>query len=437
MEYLQFSSFTENDFDEIIIDAGGRRYTDDLKIQELNCDYILDDAVIELKIIEEEPLGKKEKQQKFIELFSANADTVILYPSEEQKYKYFRILESPIQKALKKASKQLQQSAKEIDAKVRIAIIMNNGLYMVSKDEFKEMAIKRVKNDTSGIDILIICSMYYYSDTSEMRVFFDFNDNEINKVKYSNTEQLIDKLKTAWNKKVEQYMTEQLINPNLTRNKEPIKDLFFEYNGVRYIKPPIQWGENSEFWKNGRPRKDTTKENDLPRISVVPIFDEKSYLHVKHNMQNNDILQNSLIDYIKWVESNPIEAENKIQLMVYIELNIDDFKDISEEFDANNIQQLANVKYEEIYKNLENEMIEYPENLECDNFILLEIHEIGMDKVNDIAFISYITDNSRQEYFIDGVRMKSEYASALAISLCMVLKAEKVYLIRNEGFKWK
>ena len=51
MEYLSFSLLTETDFDEVVMNAGGRRYTDDLTIQELNCDYILDDAVIELKII--------------------------------------------------------------------------------------------------------------------------------------------------------------------------------------------------------------------------------------------------------------------------------------------------------------------------------------------------------------------------------------------------
>jgi len=242
MENLKFSSLSESDFDDIILDAGGKRYTNDPKIEELNCDYILDDVVIELKIIEEEPIKKKQKQKKFIELFPANAQTVILYPSEEQKYQYFRILESPIKNALKKASKQLQKSAKEIDAKLRIAILMNNGLYMVSKDEFKEIAIKRAKNDTSGIDILIICSMYYYSDKFEMITLFNFEDFEINNIKYENYKSVIDKLRIAWNKKIKHYMTEQVVNDDLDRNKQPIQDLFFESNGIRYIKsllPPI------------------------------------------------------------------------------------------------------------------------------------------------------------------------------------------------------
>ena len=156
-------------------------------------------------------------------------------------------------------------------------------------------------------------------------------------------------------------------------------------------------------------------------------------------MQNNYILQNSLDDYIKFTtnKDNYTQVENKIKVMVNIELNLNDLKNINKPFDMNDIQHLANVKYETIYKRIENSMIEYQKNLNCDNVILVEVHEIGIDKANDIAFISHITNNSRQEYFIDGLRIKYEYAIALAISMCIILKAKKVYYIRNEDFKWK
>lgn len=437
MEYLQFSSLTEKDFDEIVVDAGGRRYTDDLKIQELNCDYILEDVVIELKIIEEEPLGKKEKQQKFIELFPANADTVILYPSEEQKYEYFRILESPIQKALRKASKQLQESAKSIDAKLRIAIIMNNGLYMVSKDEFKEMAIRRAKNDTSGIDILIICSMYYYSDTFDMITLFDFDDIEINNIEYKNNNKIIDKLRLAWNRKLDKYMTEQISNINLNRNKDPIKDLFFESNGIRYIKPPIQWGESSEFWKNGRPREDTTKESDLPSITIVPMFNEESYKYAKENIENKDILQNTLDEYIYWIKENDKKIKNKIQLTINIDLSKEDLQNINNLFGINDIQKYANLKYEAIFTKTKQEMKNYSDEISSDDYILIETQEIGIDKANDIAFISHITNNSKQEWWVDGIRIKYEYAILLAIGICIISKAKDIYHIEDENFKWK
>ncbi|HIP13315.1 MAG TPA: hypothetical protein EYG73_11430 [Arcobacter sp.] len=436
MEYLQFSSLTEKDFDEIIVDAGGRRYTDDLKIQELNCDYILEDVVIELKIIEEEPLGKKEKQQKFIELFPANADTVILYPSEEQKYKYFKILESPIQKALKKASKQLQESAKNINAKLRIAIIMNNGLYMVSKDEFREMAIKRAKNDTSGIDILIVCSMYYYSDKFDMRIFFDFYDIEINNIEYKNKKLIIDKLRLAWNSKTEKYMTEQMSNMNLSRSKEPIQDLFFESNGIRYVKPPIQWGKSSGFWKDGRPREDSRQKETIPDIIVLPVFDEVSYHYAKKYIIQKELLQNSLKDYFKWIEDNPIKSESKFKVVVYIALTKEDLHNNKHPFSINDIQKCANLRYETLFKKIQTSMIEYSDKIDKGNFILLETQEIGINQANDIAYISHIEDDKKQNWIIEGKHIKYEHAVALAIALCLIIKAERVYYIRNEDFKW-
>ena len=116
---------------------------------------------------------------------------------------------------------------------------MNQGLTMTSQDEFKKIAIERAKNDTSGIDILIVCGIYYFSDKFDMSVFTNFEDFHIRGEECKET---VDKLRTSWNKKINKYMTQQIVDINLKRTKEPIKDLFFELNGIRYVKPPISWG---------------------------------------------------------------------------------------------------------------------------------------------------------------------------------------------------
>jgi len=437
VEYLQFSSLSEEDFDEIINNTGGRRYTEDPKIKELNCDYVLGDAVIELKIIEEEPMGKKEKQKKLIELFPPNADTVVLYPNDEQKNKYYRILESPIQKALKKASKQLQVSAKNLNAKVRIAIIMNNGLYMISKNEFQDIAIRKAKNDTSGIDILIISSMYYFSDKFDMRIMFEFKDIEINNINHKNKKEIIKKLRKSWNKKTVQYMTENLTNSNLNRNKKPIQDLFFESDGIRYVKPPSQWGKASEFWRNGRPREDSAKNKNQPLIVILPIFNNESYLYAKKYLTDKSIWQNSLSEYIEFVENNPLESQSVISLTVYITLSKNDLQSIQKPMSTYDIQQYANLKYEALFDEIKNNMIEYSDKVKDEKFILVETQEIGIDQANDVSYISYIEGNSKQDFLIDGKHIKYEQAISLAIACCIITNAEKVYYIRNEDFKWK
>ena len=115
MEYLNFSKLAENDFDKIIYDAGGIRYTDkfEVKDSELNCDYILDNAVIELKIIDENPTdeikNKEEKLNKLAELFGRETKTLILEPNDNNSYEYYKILATPFKSNLKKASKQHQE----------------------------------------------------------------------------------------------------------------------------------------------------------------------------------------------------------------------------------------------------------------------------------------------------------------------------------------
>ena len=259
MEYLNFSVLTERDFDEVVLNVGGRLYTDDPTIQESNCDYILGDTVIELKIIEEEPIEKKTKQEKLAKLFRSDIKTVILNPLDLDIYgkrKYYQELADPIRRRLKKASKQLKTSAAKINAQVKIAIIMNNGLTMTDHDEFQRLAIERTRNATSGIDILIVCGMYYFSDKFDSYAFFKFEDIQIQGEERS---ELIQKLRVEWSNKVEQYMTKQIVDLNMKRTKEPIQDLFFELDGIRYVKPPIQWGKPSEFYgEAGRPREDTT-----------------------------------------------------------------------------------------------------------------------------------------------------------------------------------
>ncbi len=325
MEYIHFSKLTEDDFDDIILNAGGKRYTDDPKIKVKNCDYILDDTVIELKIIEEEPIEKKSKQEKLAKLFSqiSDAKTIVLNPTEDLEHEYYKILVSPIQSQLKKASKQLNYSAKEVNANTKIAIIMNNGLTMTSHEEFKKLAIDRAKNDTSGIDILIVCGIYYFSDKFDMNVMTYFDDI---KIQENSNDSTVEKIRDTWHIKVEEYMTTQITDLNVKREKEPIQDLFFEYEGVRYVKPPIQWGNTSEFYgEKGRPREDTDNEKDfLPSVTVIPIFSNESYEYFKTNIIQKNMVPNTLEEYLEPIKIEDSLLKEKIQTLVPISISVKD-----------------------------------------------------------------------------------------------------------------
>ncbi len=439
---MYISKFTEEEFDKIIRKSGGKRYTDNPKIEEENCDYILDNAVIELKIIEEEPIEKESKQKKLANLFPSDIKTVILNPLDlntKNKQKYYQELSTPIKTALRKASKQLSISANKVGAKVKIAIVINNGLTMTTSEEFTDIAIKRAKNDTSGIDTLITAGIYYYSDTFDGIVITDFKDHYIRGPKCP---EIFNKLITSWNDMMDRYMTKQIQDIQMKRQKGPVLDLFFELNGIRYVKPPILWGKPSDFFgKQGRPREDSTGIESCPPVAIVlPIFNEESYNYVKKRILDDGILLNNFDDYLNWAKIERESNQDKLKPTVLILISINDTKFLGNDFRFSDITKYALKKFQHSINIVIKYSFELPEHPLSLNYILLQVNEIGIDKANDIAFISHNIEGlytSKQTYVIKGERMKFEYAIALASSYCLSLEADTVYYYRNEDFKWK
>lgn len=443
MEYFNFSRLTEIDFNEIVLSAGGKRFTTNLTISTNNCDYILHNSLIELKIIEEEPAEKETKQRKLAKLFRSDIKTVILNPVDldyEGKNKYYNELSTPIKTALKKASKQLKYSAESNEYK--IAIILNNGLSMTSPDEFLDLAVKRAKNDTSNIDTLIVCGIYHYSDSFETKAISMFKDVLINSKEQPTN--IIKKLQVAWNEKVNEYMKKQILDTDMERSKQPVHDIYFEVDDIRYIKPPIQFGKESPFFgKVGRPRVDTTGMDSYPPVGIIlPIFNIETYNYVKENIFENDsyILKESLSKYLVWVDEEKKLSDDIFKPIIPIEVTVNELTTLGSAFSFLDISNLAIPKFQREVVNIMDRKIEFTDNPISINYILLQVNEIGMDKANDIAFISHNKTNmvgETQNILIKGERMKFDYAIMLASAYCLSLKADTVYYYINEDFKWK
>ena len=81
-----------------------------------NADYLMPGAVLELKIIEEEGLEKKTRQDKIRKLLSDNyilpktVDIDIKRIPDDIKPEYKKILGGPIKTAVKKAAKQIKDT---------------------------------------------------------------------------------------------------------------------------------------------------------------------------------------------------------------------------------------------------------------------------------------------------------------------------------------
>ena len=203
MEYMKIGKILEGDIDSIIIEAGGRRLSDDSSREnDSNADYIFFDSVIELKIIEEEGLAKHERQKKLAELFKnslTSRPTIVLDPSllnVENQNKYYKIMSTPIKTAIKKAAKQLKKSKENFDDIQSCGLILiNDGYGALNHEEFKEIALKRATQDTRNIDFIIVGGIYFFSDMIENYAIAPFEVISLNIGKTPNN---LDKIKAVW-----------------------------------------------------------------------------------------------------------------------------------------------------------------------------------------------------------------------------------------------
>lgn len=108
MKVHPINALHEKDVDEIIDRSGGRRAHEDADRRgKVGADYVLGGTVIELKMLDEEGLGKRERQERIADLFrdsQPNRPVVILDErllSEAGLRKYRNAVERPITRNLK------------------------------------------------------------------------------------------------------------------------------------------------------------------------------------------------------------------------------------------------------------------------------------------------------------------------------------------------
>ncbi|QVW35809.1 hypothetical protein KIP69_02850 [Geobacter sulfurreducens] len=437
MEYLKISKLTEADFEDIFVRIGGSRYSPDHSREKtLNCDFKFRNALVELKLIDEEPAEKVTKQEKLAQIFERTAKTVVIDPyrlSKQDQTKYYRIIETPIKNALKTASKQLKTSACGDANIIKIAIIVNNGLSLMLPEEFDEVALKCARNDTSGIDVLIVCGLYFYCDRFDSFTFLNFEKHYLRK----KAEDIVDIIHEEWAKFITEFMTRQLHEDNQPRDKEPLKDISFMLDDVLYVKPPPKWGKPSTFWRGGiRPREDSTGYTKCPPIaSVLPTFESKAYDIAKASIFDDWRLRGSLTDYKNWQQKEVLQHINSLRPLVPVEIPAD----LASAKSYKDLTQIAIDIFHTRIRQLIEKSSEYSDQHQSLDYILLSSIEIGLDKANDIAFISHEMEFPGIEKsltFIDGERLKFEHALGLAAAHCVRVGANCIYYEKDETYKW-
>ncbi|ROZ74949.1 hypothetical protein [Ramlibacter sp. WS9] len=234
---------------------------------------MLGSSVIELKILEDEGLDKPERQAKVATLFRSqfpDRPTIVLDRSlltADGQRTYDRIVEGPVKAAVGSARKQLEQSRAEHDVTTTVLWIVNNGYTSLNHSALIDLVTRRARNDSSEIDAVIVSGGYIYSDTFDSYFLWPIDYVPI---WVDRPFREFEALREAWHAFVMERMNSVVREvPTAADTKGPVVDVAFRLDGVAYVMPTPPMGNESKFFLNGRPRRNSTGIDSCPRVATT------------------------------------------------------------------------------------------------------------------------------------------------------------------------
>jgi len=452
MNPLRINKLAESDFDSIVFDAGGKRFAPEVTEDGYFADYILNEAILELKLIGEEGILKENRKRKIADIFrenQPNKPTVVLDPtllSTNESRKYYSLIKQPIQTAVKKASKQLIDTEKRLDSSfTKVLIIMNDGYSALDNNEFVKVVSTSVRNDTSNIDYIIVGGIYFYSDGYDSYFFPKFESIPIN---INHKFPSFQKLHDSWKSWEDKYMT-AVVQGQLckTKSRLPVADIHYNIDGIDYVKPPPPMGKTSSFWPSGiRPRENTTGIDSCPPVAICfPKLSMNAWADFRNKLGDLNELQDTYQEWIAYAKNKEESEGTDLQPFIPIEIDINGFNDwwhsSSRNISFYDLCRYATKLFEEKVRLLISAAIDknktaivYPLHI----YLLTE--EIGQNRALDISSIYKIqnlANSTIEKCIIKNKKIFYEYAIALAASYAIKYGIELVVYERDETYKWK
>lgn len=451
MDHFSVRPLTEDDIDSVIRDAGGdRAHANTDRRDRSNADYLLDEAIIELKALDDEGFEKPERQVKLAALFRQHQKTrpvIVLsresLPEQEQR-DYDRILEGPIKGAVSSARKQLKQSRAELnEAGVTVLFVINNGYTALDHDALLEIVAHRTRNDTSEIDGVVVAGCYFYSDTFDSFFLWPIDYIPIN---VGRPFRSFEKLRKAWNAYAGKFMTAALrgkLEANST--KGPVVDTQFDVDGVTYVKPAPRMGEESQFFGKTRPRKDSSELVYCPSVAVTfPDMVHDEWKLFRQVLPNEASLSHT---YEEWRASRhvAITSGTVLKPLVPMAITCQGWKNWCDEQNAPRhmftVRQYANDLFEKKVRSIISASRErLSSSIIPSRYVLVITEEIGQDRANDVSHIAVIseTPNSGQivEELIVDARMFHEHAIAIASAHAVSLGIDNILWGKDLRYAW-
>jgi len=434
MEYIRIKNISEADFNAVIKGAGGSCI-----LTQDSADYILNEAVIELKFVEEEGFEKATRQRKIADIFlkqQPQKPVVVIRPESldaSGARDYYNAVARPIESHVRKAAKQLEKTAARYNPQpVRVLVILNIGYTALSIDEFKEICLKCVLKPhyNSRIDWVICGGIYFHSDTFDNYMLSRFEPIPIN---VSCLFPSCDTILKAWNAFAESLATSLIreVAP-IDQSRLPVLDLTFEIDCIRFVKPaPVV--PSNVFPPGYQPRGNTSGINRCPPIvTAFPALSEINWNWFLKALPDGHNLKSSYEKWLTFQKDEGQRLDEKRKPFTTIDVTYENFTEWIKkpviEWQFSDLCRFADYLF-----GIRIQDIRFIEK-DTSRIVPLEyiyviIQEIGKDKANDLCSIYYISELpgfEHEELILENENLFLEYGGAIAASYAVKKKIHYV-----------
>ena len=451
MNTFHIRPLTEQDLASMVAAAGGTvAHPDATRRQRKGADFVLQNAVIELKFLSEDGFLKTKRQHRLASLFREEgfeAPVVVLDRenlSVTGQRKYDRIIEGPIKTEVASARKQLKETRRERpDATLSVLWVVNNGYTQLNHEELLRLVVHRVKNDTRSIDGVIVGGCYFHSDGFDNIFLWPLAYVPIRLVGFPG----YDLLHGEWNRFAEQFMTSAargVLGSEL--GKGPVMDTQFEVERISFVKPAPPIGGESEFFPLGRPRESTSLAKRWPPVALTfPKLTRDEWSKMKNALPGVHDLCENYEDWLKH-ERRGRQEGTPVSPFVSVPITVSKWRHWCEENGLDltmiSVRDYANCVFLDRLRATHSTAREMKEDCILPaRYFLAMTHEIGQDKANDLSQIAIITHRltgeAESRTMIENTRIDREHAIMLASSYAVSEGVDTVMWSVCKKYAWR